>query len=62
MSDYEKKTLPYTTSTGVRIGLYYSPPPEYVADLDAQAIQFALINKLPKPTLLERIFSARWSV
>ena len=62
MSDYKKQNVPYTTSTGVRIGLYYSPPPEYVPDLDAQAIQFALIDKMPKPTIIERIFHSRWFV
>jgi hypothetical protein len=62
MSDHKKETVPYTTSTGVRIGLYYSPPPDYAPDMDAQALQFALINKMPKQTLMERILHSRWFV
>lgn len=56
MSDYKRKTLPYTTSTGVKIGLFYIPPSDYKQDADAKTLQLALINKDPKPTLWQRLF------
>ena len=62
MSDFYRKNVPYTTSTGVKIGLYYSPTPDYAPDFDAQLIQFALINKSPKPSLVKKIICSRWFV
>jgi hypothetical protein len=59
MSDYRRKTLPYTTSTGVKIGLFYIPPSEYEQDADARALQLALINKNSKPTIWQRLFSTQ---
>jgi hypothetical protein len=40
-----KEVIPYTTKTGVQIGLLYLPPNKYEADFDATLIQKALIYK-----------------
>jgi hypothetical protein len=53
---YARKTLPYTTPTGVKIGLAYIPPSDYKPDADAKTLQLALINKDPKPSIWQRLF------
>ena len=53
---YARKTLPYTTSTGVKIGLFYIPPPEYKQDWDAYAMQLALLKLVPKQSFWRKFF------
>jgi hypothetical protein len=54
MSDSMKAVVPYTTRTGVQIGVMYRPKPEYEQDLDAYALQLALLKVYREPNLIQR--------
>jgi hypothetical protein len=56
MSEHIRATLPYATSTGVQIGVMYRPKPEYEQDMDAYAMQLALLKVYPPPTLFQKIW------
>ena len=44
MFNYVNRTVPYTTPTGVQIGLLYQRPVTYFPDDDATLIQLSLLN------------------
>jgi hypothetical protein len=54
MSDSIRKVVPYTTPTGIQIGLLYNPKPEYEQDLNAYALQLALLNFNTEPSLIKK--------
>jgi hypothetical protein len=54
MSDSIKSVVPYTTRTGVQIGIMYRQKPEYEQDIDAYALQLALLKVYREPSLIQR--------
>ncbi len=55
MFKYVNRTVPYTTPTGVQIGLLYQRPVAYFPDNDATLIQLSLLNRIESPSKWSRI-------
>ena len=55
-------STPYTTRSGVKIGIAYVPPPQPIRSLDAVRLQSALLEPRTKtaPSIVRRLVFPIW--
>ena len=55
-SEVSQRPVPYTTSTGLKIGCMYQPKPKLTVSRDMELLQAALLNRpIVAPSLWDRL-------